>query len=304
MNSDLFFEGKQYISSSRAAKISGYANDYIGQLCRDGKLESRMVGRSWYVEIDSLICHKNNNANGTRSKRVKKLSQEDFGRESISKPINTGGSVINVSYPDFSGIERLGRIAPSSVIFVSPKPISSVSISSPQVQGKGGFARVAIGVCALFLALLGFRFGLFTNPSSGDIYGKVWDSVNQELEASVFSATKNATVSVYQALSSALRDWFFESRETILVLTGSGKVTINNKPQTSSDTVLNYPDRGMVVVPTNEQTDREGVVAKIKQSFSDEVVVTEMDKESGVITPVFKNSKGDDYLFVLVPIDG
>lgn len=71
MNSDLYFDGKQYISSSRAAKISGYVNDYIGQLCRDGKLECRMVGRSWYVSFESLISHKNANGGNAKSRAKK-----------------------------------------------------------------------------------------------------------------------------------------------------------------------------------------------------------------------------------------
>ncbi|MEX1120407.1 MAG: helix-turn-helix domain-containing protein, partial [Candidatus Paceibacterota bacterium] len=42
-------EGIDYISSKRAAKIMGYTQDYIGQLCRAGKIESRQIGRSWYI---------------------------------------------------------------------------------------------------------------------------------------------------------------------------------------------------------------------------------------------------------------
>lgn len=45
---------KTYISSKQAAKITGYAKDYIGQLCREGRVEARLVGRNWYV-LDSAI---------------------------------------------------------------------------------------------------------------------------------------------------------------------------------------------------------------------------------------------------------
>ncbi len=76
MNSDLYFDGKKYISSSRAAKISGYVNDYIGQLCRDGKLDCRMIGRSWYVSFDSLIAHKNSNGSGSKNKSQRLVKTE------------------------------------------------------------------------------------------------------------------------------------------------------------------------------------------------------------------------------------
>ncbi|MFC1731677.1 hypothetical protein ACFL6I_15275 [candidate division KSB1 bacterium] len=42
-------EGVDYISSKRAAQVMGYTQDYIGQLCRGGKIEARQIGRGWYV---------------------------------------------------------------------------------------------------------------------------------------------------------------------------------------------------------------------------------------------------------------
>lgn len=53
----LAIDGKMYISSRRASEIAGYSKDYVGQLCRSGKLECRMVGRLWYVGEESLRKH-------------------------------------------------------------------------------------------------------------------------------------------------------------------------------------------------------------------------------------------------------
>ncbi len=57
MSESLIIEGKQYISSRRAAEIAGYSNDYVGQLCRAKKLTCRMVGRFWYVDQQSILRH-------------------------------------------------------------------------------------------------------------------------------------------------------------------------------------------------------------------------------------------------------
>lgn len=54
------FDGKDYISAQRAAKITRYNQDYIGQLAREGKILSRMVGNRWYIERDALLTHKEN----------------------------------------------------------------------------------------------------------------------------------------------------------------------------------------------------------------------------------------------------
>ena len=44
----------KYISSKRAAEMSGYAKDYIGQMVRLGKLDAKRVGRAWYVNEDQI----------------------------------------------------------------------------------------------------------------------------------------------------------------------------------------------------------------------------------------------------------
>lgn len=51
-------EGRAYIPSKRAAEITGYAKDYIGQLCREGRVEAKLVGRSWYVLESSIREHR------------------------------------------------------------------------------------------------------------------------------------------------------------------------------------------------------------------------------------------------------
>jgi hypothetical protein len=55
---ELTIDGKIYISSKKAAEITGYAKDYIGQLCREGHVDARMVGRSWYVLETSIRAHR------------------------------------------------------------------------------------------------------------------------------------------------------------------------------------------------------------------------------------------------------
>lgn len=55
---ELLIGEKTYVSSKRAAKITGYAKDYIGQLCREGRVPARLVGRSWYVLQSALEDHR------------------------------------------------------------------------------------------------------------------------------------------------------------------------------------------------------------------------------------------------------
>lgn len=76
MEQGLFFDGKEYISSKRASEISKYTKDYVGQLCRSGKLVSKLVGRNWYVDLESLNAHI-----GDASSRPKDSVQEFFKKD-------------------------------------------------------------------------------------------------------------------------------------------------------------------------------------------------------------------------------
>lgn len=52
------FDGKDHVSAARAAKITGYHPDYVGQLARSGAIISRQVGNRWYVDRAALLAHK------------------------------------------------------------------------------------------------------------------------------------------------------------------------------------------------------------------------------------------------------
>ncbi len=54
----LSIDGKSFVKASRLAKEFGYTSDYIGQLCRADKVDAQLVGRSWYVDRESLQSHK------------------------------------------------------------------------------------------------------------------------------------------------------------------------------------------------------------------------------------------------------
>ena len=47
--SNITLDGIDYVSSKRAAQIMGYTQDYVGQLCRGGKIEAKQIGRGWYI---------------------------------------------------------------------------------------------------------------------------------------------------------------------------------------------------------------------------------------------------------------
>ncbi len=76
---EVTLDGKVFISSKRAAQITGYAKDYVGQLCREGRVEARLVGRSWYIYEQSIREHRFGQEAG---------STIENGELSVSEPEN------------------------------------------------------------------------------------------------------------------------------------------------------------------------------------------------------------------------
>ncbi len=55
MSSDLFKDNKKYISAKEASSLTGYSRDYIGQLARGNKIDSKKIRGVWYVEEKSIL---------------------------------------------------------------------------------------------------------------------------------------------------------------------------------------------------------------------------------------------------------
>lgn len=52
------FDGRDYVSASRAAKLTGYTQDYVGQLAREGTISARLIGNRWFVDREEIVTHK------------------------------------------------------------------------------------------------------------------------------------------------------------------------------------------------------------------------------------------------------
>ena len=58
MSSAIIIDNKKYISVKEASLLTSYSKDYIGQLCRSNKIESKRIGRVWYVTEESILNYK------------------------------------------------------------------------------------------------------------------------------------------------------------------------------------------------------------------------------------------------------
>lgn len=76
---ELVLEGKVFIKAARAAKNLGYATDYVGQLCRSGKIDAHLIGRTWYVNEEQLGTHR------VEKKRMSRVKARAYAKKSIEE---------------------------------------------------------------------------------------------------------------------------------------------------------------------------------------------------------------------------
>lgn len=72
---EISVKGEKYLKASILAKNFGYTADYIGQLCRSEQVKAQLVGRSWYVNEDSLRQYRQGRYRSTSTKSKETLRQ-------------------------------------------------------------------------------------------------------------------------------------------------------------------------------------------------------------------------------------
>jgi hypothetical protein len=205
-----------YLSSRRAAEIARYSADYIGQLCRESRVNCQRINGKWYVEKSSLLRHRN---------------------EAVRENETSFQPLV------FSSKSNL-KVRPSNKSASFLKVVTSV------------FAVVFVFIGSFSAASYVFSTNTFR-------------SLTQKLSGNVFSAIDPVAV-------------FSDG---------------------ANDSSAGTTNAGLVVVPASSSTvENSELVKSIENTFSDPVVVHQTNVNSGTITPVFRNVKGHDYLYVLVPV--
>ncbi len=109
---ELTIDEKKYISSKRAADITGYAKDYIGQLCREGYVPAKRVGRNWYVLESAIKDHR-------FGADVAIPEPKNDSPESPPKPVETSGTTYAaIEAPELPSVNRIVDLEKSEQVDV------------------------------------------------------------------------------------------------------------------------------------------------------------------------------------------
>lgn len=82
----VIFDGVEYTKASVAAKILRYTSDYLGQLCRGKKIDARLVGRTWFVNLESVHEHKKTKYQNNQSNKQSPQSIDTDNKIKLSRP--------------------------------------------------------------------------------------------------------------------------------------------------------------------------------------------------------------------------
>ena len=235
----MIIKGSEYISSARAAEITRYSNDYVGQLCRKSKVSARMIGRTWYVSKESLLKHQ----------KVAEISKHLNGKIST----NGGG----ISGP--AKLVFLTRIYP----VMSKRLIKTVAIALILLAGVPALASV-FSANKVFVQKV---------PEAAGVYG-------------AFGAASAFIHAMYA--------------DAVAYVTHDRSLSINVNSANAESPV----EQGVAVIPsTNTVGGDETEKQNVRNSFSDQVSLqADTSGTAGVITPVFKQTTGKNFMYVIVPV--
>lgn len=272
---ELYFDNRKYLSSKYAGKISGYTNDYVARLCRTGKMKGRMVGRTWYVEKDSLANFSIKN-NQQKIKRSKELSNE---RRKEYKG--------DFKKPALHGVHKsIGR-------FSIKLPFDTENI----LFKKSVSAMVAIVLIIGSYALQDFSYSDYKHTVIGTIeILRYFDS----------DSVGNGVATVKESIGSSFQSTFERTVVTIKYFAVGAYDTLTQGFTGTGENIVQFDKKreGIVVVSSSGVSSDSEVKQKIQESFSDEIeIIPDETGRAGIIKPVFKISGGQDYVYVLVPID-
>jgi hypothetical protein len=254
-----------FLSSKEAGARSGYTSDYISRLAREGKVIAKRVGIQWFVEAASLENFL------TEAERTREERKEVLRRERLSERARTE--------------EVCASSAHSAPIAVPPHPGYThtahdvVEVFTAEVD-ESTLPSVLIGTNAHVQALLAVSVG------TALAFCVMFSPALEKVQKSPAFAL-GAFVEMFGRSSWFVFPWSSEFAVAPML------------PLDATPTLTPTTHQGIVVLPG---TATEETITSVRNSFSDDVLVTAEEDGTGTIVPVFKDGAGDAYRFVIVPV--
>ena len=332
MEQTYIYQGRNFISSKRASEISDYASDYIGQLCRAGKLECQRVGHVWFLTEESLRAHMTKvwSADNLRSradnlkKRFIKDGQTTGGSTGDGKSRITSKQASLMSGYAADYIGQLCRAGKLDAVMVGKtwmvveeslkehlekirqEELQKIEEKKRENQIKLVESRLrerAIEVEQVRevvkvtktpkVAEVQVRENICTSALTNPISVNPYNSLLRNAITTIASVIVIVMVGSMAVMRIAGSD-NGAVRQPLVASVYNAAISVNDF----------MTGRGMAVAPsTGDQNSDVVMQTAIKDSFSDQVnIAADKSGTAGVITPVFKKTNGKEFMYVMVPV--
>ena len=287
-----------------ASKYCQYTQEYLSLRARQKKLKAVKQGRNWFTTTDWLLeyigeakGYKERIAENRKEEKETDGSSESF--KFVQPPVNLPVEGLFPASPSMRVLPRQKLGTPELFKVAGAFAIVIVLLGYASVLSRDTLREVSreLEPAQYFTSSVGSAGKSYLNWFEENLFG-----LTNEIFYGIQSAHKSI-VSGIRSLGEQVGQRFVkQSHNTPTSLPETLPVAgpTKTEPNPAEPLVPIAEKKGLVVVPSSK--DNEQLVNQVKQSFSDEVLVTPQDEDSGVITPVFRNRVGEDYLYILVPI--
>jgi len=314
---------KQYISLREAMEYCDYSQEYLSLRARQGKLKAIKIGRNWATKKEWVLDYLDNfNGNSKHKNNAKKNVSFKTNKELNLKPLEFNSFFSVDSNPES---ERKFSIPLASH---HPISVSSYLKKKPKrkISKKLVFAFKTLAVfCLVMVSAVSFVYKndiqypfeeielLFKDANyiiaqigSGEIKSFAAENLKDYLSwlsLSIKNLPQNFKEN-YIAANEVFKEkvsGFFN-----IVISPFQKIYFHfasfKEEETEDELKIleKKEEEGMVIVPSTDKN--ENLKEKIQKSFSDDLKIDPKDETSGIITPIFKERKGEDYFYIMVPM--
>lgn len=293
----------EYISLQEATKYCDYSQEYLSLRARQGKLKSIKLGRNWVTKIEWLkeylekVEEYSINFNGCKEPKFvappvnlpveqeieiyQKVKSKEFSLQGLNWQTNLSFALV------------LALLFCSALFFKS----SPLNVFDPKKNTLEIFEKsINQNFITFYQNLnkfnqqLGYvQYQQASLESEGKGFFRDILSFGEEIVQSYKKANNFVEEKIYQGI-------------TMISNLGKKKETIK---LSSGEFSMVSEKEGVIVVPVDKGDEEinKKTLENLKNSFSDEVTIEadETDR-SGIIKPVFKYLKDQEYLFMMVPI--
>jgi len=127
---EISVNGENYVKASVLAKNFGYTPDYIGQLCRSEQVKCTLVGRSWYVNEDSLRAHRKGRYRSSAAKS-KEYLRKTVDNQSFTTAQAKSSSAVKYETDEKELFPVLNKVEEAKPVTAEEDTASNVAINKP-----------------------------------------------------------------------------------------------------------------------------------------------------------------------------